>query len=82
MGDINLFAFQFYITPKPERAGATFITKKDDALGKHRISRVSYTVPTNITVVMHFKESVPEYFVVTAVGLERFVLSLCIIALK
>ena len=65
------YYFQFYQFPKPEHAGATFITKDGDYTGTHRRKKVSYTVRSDVTVVMHFAETVPRQFVVRAVGIQK-----------
>ena len=58
--------------PKPEITGTTFITKAGDYTATNKRERVSYTLQSNVKVVMHFTESVPEFYTVRTVGIQRF----------
>ena len=69
---ISMWNFlQFYQFPKPEKEGATFITKSGDYSGTHNRKKVSYTIRHDVKVVMHFTEKVPEQFTVRVVGVQK-----------
>ena len=65
---------QFYLYPKPEEAGATFITKSNDLASTNAQRRVSYTVNPDVRVVMHWSEESLPTFNIRALGVRVYVL--------
>jgi len=62
---------RFYVMPKPEVEGTTFITKDGDNSATNRRRKVSYTIRSDITVVFNHYESVPGKVTVRAVGIQK-----------
>ena len=68
---LHVIYFQFYVMPKPETEGTTFITKAGDNSATNRRRKVSYTIRSDITVVFNHYESVPGKVTVRTVGIQK-----------
>ena len=72
----NLYSklfLQFYLYPKPEEVGATFITKSDDSAASNAQRRVSYTVNPDVKVILHWVEESLPTFNIRALGVRKYV---------
>ena len=66
--------FQFYMWPKPEFAGSTFLTKESDSTPEPNTSKlVGYTVSPDSKFIMHFPKFPPKA-TIRFTGMDRYTL--------